>query len=241
MSLDTRVTHMPLNRTAAMFGSIARAAIPGKLAKERRRRKRRGAAACVPAVLVSLAAFAWGGPLSAQAAPDTVEADSTRVHELERMVVVATRSRSPLAISAAAVSRLTEEELDRLPVRTAVDALRHVPGLTFLDFEGTARDPQLATRGFYGGGESEYAVVLLDGRPLNGLEAGLVDWDLIPVAAIDRIEVLRGGASSLYGDAAIGAVVNIVTDDGCGATARWGLSGDAFGGVRGEAGLCARI
>jgi len=58
--------------------------------------------------------------------------------------------------------------------------------------DGLGLDPQLTLRGFYGGGEAEYVVVLLDGRPLNGLESGLFDWDLVPLSALESIEVVRG-------------------------------------------------
>ncbi|HWK88404.1 MAG TPA: TonB-dependent receptor, partial [Longimicrobium sp.] len=66
-------------------------------------------------------------------------------------------------------------------------------------------------RGFYGGGEAEYVTLLVDGVPVNAPHTGVADWDLVPLAAVRSVEVLRGGASSLYGDAAIGGVVNVVT------------------------------
>jgi iron complex outermembrane receptor protein len=66
-------------------------------------------------------------------------------------------------------------------------------------------------RGFFGGGETDYVLLLVDGRPINDVRTGLAEWTQIPLATIDRIEVLRGGGSVAYGDAALGAVVNVVT------------------------------
>ena len=53
----------------------------------------------------------------------------------------------------------------------------------------------------------------MDGKQLNNIETGLVNWNSVPLSSIESIEVVRGGASSLYGDTAIGGVVNILTKD----------------------------
>lgn len=138
-------------------------------------------------------------------------ADSARVVGLDAVVVTADRAPAPLATSTAAVSVLRGTELRRLPVRSLGDALRMVPGFSVIDFDGGGEDPKLTVRGFYGAGEAEYVTVLVDGRPVNAPHTGVADWDLVPLAAIQSVEVLRGGASSLYGDAAIGGVVNVIT------------------------------
>ena len=85
-------------------------------------------------------------------------------------------------------------------------------GFALLQLDGIGYDVQPIVRGFYGGGEAEYVLLMVDGQPINVLETGLVNWDQIPLAAIESIKILRGRASSLYGDAAIGGVINIVTD-----------------------------
>lgn len=157
------------------------------------------------------------------------EPDSTRLFEIDPVVVTAERSSARLVTSTAAVARVSGEELRTLPLRSVADALRAVPGITLVDTDGLGFDPQLMLRGFYGGGEAEYVVVLLDGRPLNGLQAGLYNWDLIPLPALESIEVVRGGTSSLYGDAAVGGVINLVTRGG----ERPGLRGSVSAGELG--------
>ena len=137
--------------------------------------------------------------------------DTTRTRTLETIVVTAERVSSALSTATAGVSVLSASELRDLPHRNASHLLGFLPGMTFLDFDGLGFAPQSVSRGFYGGGEAEYVVVLINGKPINNLENGLINWDQITSSPSTVIEVLRGGASSLYGDAAIGAVMNIRT------------------------------
>ena len=169
-------------------------------------------------------------------AQDEVRLDTSRVYELDAVVVTADRSASLLATSTASVSVLRGEEIRRLPGVTGLaDALRLTPGFAFLQLDGLGYQPQATVRGFYGGGEAEYVVVLLDGRPLNNVETGQVNWNQIPLSGIASIEVMRGGASSLYGDAAIGGVINVVTARNTAPSTRWSLAGGTHGSFLGQA------
>ena len=169
-------------------------------------------------------------------AQDEVRLDTSRVYELDAVVVTADRSASLLASSTASVSVLRAEEVRRLPgVRGLADALRLSPGFAFLNLDGLGYDPQATVRGFYGGGEAEYVVVLLDGQPLNNVETGQVNWNQIPLSGIASIEVMRGGASSLYGDAAIGGVINVVTAKEAAPSTRWTVAGGTHGSFLGQA------
>ena len=169
------------------------------------------------------------------------EPDSARLFEIDPVVVTAERSSARLVISTAAVSRVSGDELRALPLRSVGDALRAVPGITLVDTDGLGFDPQLMLRGFYGGGEAEYVVVLLDGRPLNGLQTGLYNWDLIPLPAVESIEVVRGGASSLYGDAAVGGVINLVTRGREGPGLRGSVSAGQLGLLEGSLALDTEV
>jgi outer membrane cobalamin receptor len=144
--------------------------------------------------------------------PLWAQADSVgRPHHLEEQVVVAHRAPTVLRESIAATTVLDRSALERLPVRTLPDALRYVPGLTFVARDGSGELPMAIARGFFGGGETDYVLLTVDGTPVNDVRTGMAEWTQLPVAAIERIEVLRGGASVVYGDAALGAVVNVVT------------------------------
>jgi outer membrane receptor protein involved in Fe transport len=115
--------------------------------------------------------------------------------------------------SIAATTVLDRSTLEGLPARTLADALRYVPGLTFIARDGVGELPMAIARGFFGGGETDYVLLTVDGIPVNDLRTGIAEWTQIPLAEIERIEVLRGGASVAYGDAALGAVVNVITRD----------------------------
>ena len=183
--------------------------------------------------LLLLAASLPSAQRSAAAQQASAEPDTTTVFMLEEVVVTASRAETRLGASAAAVSRVGGAELDRLPMMTVADALRLVPGFTLVDFDGLGFDPQPMVRGFYGGGEAEYVVVMLNGTPLNDAESGLMAWDLIPSIAVDRVEVVRGGASSLYGDAAIGGVINLIAEHDADRRGRWELAVAEHGTLRG--------
>jgi iron complex outermembrane receptor protein len=174
------------------------------------------------------------GAGSSAAGRSASSADTVRTYGVAPVVVTAERSRTPLAATTAAVSVVSGAELRRAPVRTLADALQRVPGLAFLDLDGLGLNPVPTVRGFYGGGEAEYVVVLVDGKPLNALQTGVVPWELIPVSAVERIEVVRGGASSLFGDAALGGVVNVVTRGEGARAARWSVQGGELASWRGS-------
>jgi len=94
------------------------------------------------------------------------------------------------------------------------DALKMVPGFTLFPSSRVANPTSqtMMLRGLGGSGISR-SLVLADGVPLNDAFGGWVYWGKVPHAAIDRIEVLRGGGSDLYGADAVGGVVQILTVD----------------------------
>jgi outer membrane cobalamin receptor len=147
----------------------------------------------------------WSAQASAQS-------DSTAsTHRLDATVVTAHRIATDLRASTAAVTVITRSDLDRTQARTLPDALRFIPGLRFTSLDGSGSLPVASARGFFGGGENEYVLLLIDGIPVNTPRTTLAEWMSIPVATIDRIEVFRGSGSVLYGDVAIGGVINVIT------------------------------
>lgn len=106
---------------------------------------------------------------------------------------------------------LTREDLDRLPYREVTDALLEIPGVTVTPGEGNSRD--ISIRGM----APQYTLILVDGKRLSSRETrtngGNISegGQLPPLEAIERIEVVRGPMSSLYGSDAMGGVVNIIT------------------------------
>jgi outer membrane receptor protein involved in Fe transport len=167
------------------------------------------------------------------ALPAAAQRDSTSAARLDPVVVTAERARTTLSRTPAAISRLAGEALRRHPEPNVAAALRFVPGFVVIDFDGLGQDPQLMTRGFYGGGEAEYVVVLVDGRPVNQVHTGRVAWDALPrPEAIVAIEVLHGAASPVWGDAAIGGVINIMTRPAGAQKPQWSVSGGSYGAAQ---------
>ncbi|MDE0504080.1 MAG: TonB-dependent receptor, partial [Candidatus Poribacteria bacterium] len=159
------------------------------------------------------------------------ENDSEEMYQIEETVVTSERMLNSLFESTAAVSVRTRAEMEFLPLKNLADALSTLPGISFLNRDGLGRDPLATLRGFYGGGEAEYLLVLIDGEPINELEKGLMNWNSVSLSNISSIEFLRGGASSLYGDSAIGGVVNVVTSDEHTSLSQISASGGGFGSL----------
>ncbi|HJQ35792.1 MAG TPA: TonB-dependent receptor [Thermoanaerobaculia bacterium] len=124
----------------------------------------------------------------------------------ETIVVTAERIEQPVRESTAAITVLRAEDLEH--VQTLGDALRLVPGLQLIDVNPGA-PPMVSSRGFFGAGEVEYMQLLVDGVPVGDPETGLADWRSIPIEDIERIEVVRGPGSSLFGDTSLGGVVQV--------------------------------
>lgn len=132
----------------------------------------------------------------------------------ERVTVTATRTETRLGETAASVVSLSRTELATTAAVTLDDALRQVPGFSLFRRNGS-RTANPTTQGVslrgVGASGASRAVIIADGVPLNDPFGGWVYWHRIPRTAINEVEVLRGGASHLYGSAALGGVVNVIT------------------------------
>jgi len=130
---------------------------------------------------------------------------------------VVTATRSPLAISQAgsAISVITAEEIAKTSPGNVVEVLRRVPGVTFVQNGGPGSLTTVRVRG----AESGQTLVLIDGIRVNDPASGSGEFDFANLEAVDieRIEVLRGPQSALYGSDAMGGVINIITRKGKGA------------------------
>ena len=127
----------------------------------------------------------------------------------EPVVVTATRfTDSPLQ-SAGAVQVIGADEIRRSTASTIPELLSQYAGIRTRDLNGSP-DTQVDIRGFGIFGDSN-TLVLLDGRRISENEQVPVSWSAIPLSAIERIEIVRGGGSVLYGAGATGGTINIIT------------------------------
>lgn len=127
---------------------------------------------------------------------------------LEEVVVTAERVRHPVRDVAASVSIVTAKEIEVLTARTATDALAALPG-TFVQQTGQFGRSDIDIRGL--GDRGSRVAVLVDGRPEKMPLFSCTVTHTLPVNSIDRIELVRGPLSVLYGSDAMGGVINIVT------------------------------
>lgn len=163
-------------------------------------------------VFVSLAAallvLPFFGAAPAGAAPPD---DPAR---MEEVVVTATRDEEEIRRIPANVSVITESDLAESGATTVVEALEKLESINIRSYSGNPSQAVVDLRGF--GGDNPYGktLILLDGRRLNRPDMASLNWLQIPVANVERIEVVRGGSSALYGDNAVGGVINIITKKG---------------------------
>ena len=131
----------------------------------------------------------------------------------QTITVTATRTETRVADTPASVVVLSKETLAATPAPTLDDALRQVAGFTLFRRAGSrVANPTtqgVSLRGVGASGASR-ALVLDDGVPLNDPFGGWVYWGRVPRTAVERVEVLRGGGSDLYGTSAMGGVIQFI-------------------------------
>ena len=129
---------------------------------------------------------------------------------LGEIVVTATRDVEEVRKIPANVTVITREEIERSNAQVVADVLRDEVGVVVRDFYGNGKTASVDVRGF---GETAplNTLVMVDGRRVNEIDLSGVDWTQIPLDQIERIEIVRGSGSVLYGDNAVGGVINIIT------------------------------
>jgi vitamin B12 transporter len=132
--------------------------------------------------------------------------------ESEPIVVTATRFDIPLELSPASVSVINSEDFEQKQIERVSDALREVPGLSVVQTGTAGQLTSVFTRGL----RSEHTQVLLDGIPINQGLQGAFNFADLTIDDIDRIEVVRGPQSTLYGPRALAGVIQIFTKQGTG-------------------------
>ncbi len=128
----------------------------------------------------------------------------------DKVVVTATKNTQTVTRAPASVTIISAEDLQRQPLADFSDVLRQQVGINVNQSQATGRR-EIQIRGM----DSQYTLILINGRRTNSAEALIRgnDFDLstIPINSIERIEVIRGPMSALYGSDALGGVINVIT------------------------------
>lgn len=142
---------------------------------------------------------------AALAAP--VHAQSDDASKLDAVVVTATRTAVTVDDALAAVEVIDRDDIERSQARSLPELLRGRAGITLVNQGGLGKLTTLFLRG----AESDHVLVLVDGVRVGSATSGLVSLQDLPIAEIERIEIVRGPRSSLYGSEAIGGVIQVFT------------------------------
>jgi vitamin B12 transporter len=149
--------------------------------------------------MVVALASAFGGSVHAQGAP-----------ALSETVVTANRTPQALSELVGDVSVIDSQAIERSGATGVADVLARVPGIEISRTGGVGNTTSLFIRG----AETRFTAVYLDGVRIDSQSTGGAGWEGIPLAQIDRIEVLRGPAAAVYGSDAIGGVIQLFTKRG---------------------------
>ena len=169
------------------------------------------------------------------ASSDNPAGDGEDVRTTEEIVVTASRYGEGISSVPAMVTVITSEEIERSGARSIPDLLRSIAAVQVNDIAGNERHFTVDLRGF-GETAALNTLVLIDGTPVNQADLSGVDWMMIPVERVGRIEILHGGGGSvLYGDHASGGVVNIITREAEGSRTRLSARAGSYAAYRGSA------
>lgn len=185
-----------------------------------------------PGALAALVLCAAGG---VQAQESVLLAQNLREPSLSDVVVSATRTEQPLSDIVADVSIVDSETIENSGATGLADVLSRLPGVEFVRNGGPASSTSLYLRG----AETRFTAVYIDGvRVDSQAGSGGASWEGIPLAMIDRIEVLRGPAAAVYGSDAMAGVIQIFTKKGeAGISPYIGVGAGTHGTRKAEAGV----
>ena len=177
--------------------------------------------------------------VAALASPFAAAATAADARDLDTVLVTANRGSSTLGDTIVPAQVIDRAEIERTQARDLPELLRGRAGIQI----GNSGGPGKLTSIFMRGSESDHVLVLVDGVRIGSATAGLAAFQDIPVDQIERVEIVRGPRSSLYGSEAIGGVIQIFTRRNTGAIsphARIGVGShdlrEASAGIGGRAG-----
>jgi iron complex outermembrane receptor protein len=158
---------------------------------------------------------------------------------LDAVVVSATRTDSPGLDIPAGISVISRQDIERSGARSVADLLRSRGGLHVSDLFGDGAFSTVDARGF-GATAVSNTLILVDGRPLNhGSDIGQIDLGALDLERIERVEIVQGSAGVLYGNQAVGGLVNIILRPPAASGAELAAHAGSYGaqGLKGRATL----
>jgi vitamin B12 transporter len=130
--------------------------------------------------------------------------------KLDEIVVTATRMEETIGETTSSVILITREDIQKMNVEFVPEVFRKIPELQVIQNGGTGKVASVLLRG----GSSSHTLVMIDGIRANSTTTGSFDFSGITVADIERIEIVKGPQSTIYGSEAMAGVINIITKKG---------------------------
>ena len=130
------------------------------------------------------------------------------VIEIPGVVVTASRRPQSFAETPNTVAVVTARQIQRRNDFTLNEVLQYAPGVNFMGSQVNIRGSSGYSRG-----AGSRVLLLIDGVPMMPGDSGDIKWDIIPLPLIDKVEIVKGAGSALYGSSAIGGVINILTKE----------------------------
>ncbi len=153
----------------------------------------------LPAIQTVSALSLLLSPLLLQAADNT---------DIPEIIVTANRTANTVDETIAPVTIITRKDIERLQATSITEVLRMVPGVSFTSNGGFGSNAGISLRGT----NTDHVLYLIDGVPIHSATSGTTAIQYLPISQVERIEVVRGPRSSLYGSDAIGGVIQIFTN-----------------------------
>jgi vitamin B12 transporter len=136
--------------------------------------------------------------------------NSTSEISSSEIIVTATRTAETIDETLAPVSVITRKDIERLQATSIAEVLKMTPSVSFTSSGGFGSNQSFSIRGT----NSDHVLVLIDGVPVGSSTLGTTAFEHLPITQIEKIEVVRGPRSSLYGSSAIGGIIQIFTRKG---------------------------
>jgi len=136
---------------------------------------------------------------------------SVYAEEASPIIVSATRSEQSEVTTPASITIITRDDIDQSGAQHISELLRIQAGLQLRDLYGDGSRTTISMRGFSGGNAAANTLILVDGRRLNNVDLAGPALNSISLKDVRRIEIIQGSAGTLFGDQAVGGVINIIT------------------------------
>ena len=130
---------------------------------------------------------------------------------MDEVVVTATRTDNQILNTPVRVNLISPRQLASIPVQNIDEVLKYAPGINYNRPFGIFSTKAIVMMRGLSGKEQGRVLVLLDGIPLNKSDGGSVDWNLVDVSAVQKIEITKGAGSAVFGGNAMGGTINIIT------------------------------